>query len=267
MKIATPDADGQIYHVVQAGQSFWLIAIAYQITIHDLERWNNLSRDVPLQAGQRLFIPGKDTKGFATPTPFGMIVPQASDANGKIVHEVQPYQTLITIAEAYHVSVNQILALNGLQADWPLQIGQKLVISPGNITPSPTLSALQRLTPEANGHYYHTVHSGETLSWIADLYEVPLADLMAWNGLDGTSIIRPEQRLLLLVTPPPTPTLIPSPTTTAMPSASPSMPATVTGTPPETVAAPPPELSLGLISGVIAVGIGGLLGWRFWHKR
>ena len=37
VKIATPDADGKIYHVVQAGQSFWSIAIAYQITIHDLE--------------------------------------------------------------------------------------------------------------------------------------------------------------------------------------------------------------------------------------
>jgi len=58
--------------------------------------------------------------------------------------------------------------LNGLQADWPLQIGQKLLISPGNITPSPTLSAIQKLTPEADGNYYHTVQSGETLSWIAN---------------------------------------------------------------------------------------------------
>jgi LysM repeat protein len=72
VKIATPDADGKVYHEVQAGQSFWSIAIAYQITIHDLEVWNNLSRNTPLQAGQRLFIPGKDTAGYATPTPFGM---------------------------------------------------------------------------------------------------------------------------------------------------------------------------------------------------
>jgi hypothetical protein len=77
-------------HEVQAGQSFWSIAIAYQITIRDLEVWNNLSRNIPLQAGQRLFVPGKDTEGYATPTPFGMIVPAAPDADGKIVHEVQP---------------------------------------------------------------------------------------------------------------------------------------------------------------------------------
>src|SRR5512147_1128333 len=33
VKIATPDADGRLYHVVQAGQSLWSIAIAYQVTI------------------------------------------------------------------------------------------------------------------------------------------------------------------------------------------------------------------------------------------
>ena len=147
VKLATPDADGKVYHVVQAGQSFWSIAIAYQITISDLETWNNLSRDTPLKAGQRLFIPGKNTAGYATPTPFGMIVPQAPDADGRIVHQVGAYQALFTIADAYHVSVDRILALNGLQVDSPLQIGQKLLISPGNITPSPTLSAVQKLTP------------------------------------------------------------------------------------------------------------------------
>jgi LysM repeat protein len=268
VKIATPDADGRIYHAVQAGQSFWSIAIAYQITIHDLEVWNNLSRNIPLQAGQRLFIPGKNTEGYATPTPRGMVVPQAPDADGRIIHEVQPYQALITIAEAYHVSVDRILALNGLQADWPLQIGQKLMISPGNITPSPTLSAIQRLTPEADGNYYHTVQSGETLSWIADLYDIPLSDLMTWNGLNNTSVIRPEQKLLLLVTPPATATASqtqsPIPTT---PSPNPSITPPPTGTPPLTATEPPGRLGLSLILGVITIVMGGLLWWRLSRKN
>ncbi|NWG08609.1 MAG: LysM peptidoglycan-binding domain-containing protein [Chloroflexi bacterium] len=268
VKIATPDANGKVYHVVQAGQSFWSIAIAYQITIQDLETWNNLSRTAPLQAGQRLFIPDKNTEGYATPTPFGMIVPSSPDAEGRIVHEVQAYQALITIAEAYHVSVDQILTLNGLQADWPLQIGQKLVISPGNTTPSPTLSPLQQLTPEADGNYYHTVQSGETLSWIADLYDVPLSDLMTWNGLTNTSVIRPEQKLLLLVTPPATPsatqTQIPTTTSSLSPSITPQPP---TGTPAVVATESPPRFGLGLILGVAAIVIGGLLWWRFSRKR
>jgi LysM repeat protein len=270
VKIATPDAEGKIFHEVRAGQSFWSIAIAYQITINDLESWNNISRTTPLQAGQRLFIPGKDTEGYFTPTPFGMIVPASPDADGKIVHEVQAYQALVTIAEAYHISVDRILTLNGLQADWPLQIGQNLW-SPRATTPSPTLSNIQKLTPEADGNYYHTVRSGETLSWIADLYEVPLADLMAWNGLNNTSVIRPEQKLLLLVTPPATATAMQTPSPTMItPSPRPSMTQLPpTGTPPVTApqSSPPRRFGMALIFGVAIIVIGGLLWWRFSRKR
>jgi len=270
VKIATPDADGKIFHEVQAGQSFWSIAIAYQITINDLETWNNITRTTPLQTGQRLFIPNKDTEGYATPTPFGMIVPQTPDVDGKIIHEVQAYQALFTISEAYHVSVDKILALNGLQADWPLQIGQKLVISPGNITPSPTLSTIQKLTPESDGKYYHTVQSGETLSWIASLYDISLSDLMVWNGLNNASVIRPEQKLVLLVTPPVTPTFTPRPETATPPPTASATQAPPTGTPlaaPETEAAR--ESNGGLVVGVSAIVlacIGFLLWWRFLRK-
>lgn len=200
VKIATPDADGKIFHVVQSGQSFWAIAIAYQVTIKDLEAWNNLSRDSKLQVGQRLFIPGSNTEGYATPTPVGMIQLSTPDAEGKVVHVVQAYQTLNTIAQAYQVNLHTILSLNGIQVDAPLQIGAKLVIQPS------TLSPLQKLTPASDGKYYHVVKSGETLSWIARLYEVGLGDLMAWNGLTEASILRPEQQLLLQVTPPASPT-------------------------------------------------------------
>lgn len=269
VKIATPDADGRIYHVVQAGQSLWSIAIAYQITIHDVEVWNNLSRNTPLQSGQRLFIPSKDTAGYFTPTPFGMVVLAGPDADGRVIHEVQPYQALITISDAYHVPVDRILALNGLQADWPLQIGQKLLISPGNITPSPTLSAIQKLTPDTDGNYYHTVQSGETLSWIAGLYSVPLTDLMSWNGLNNVSVIRPEQKLLLRITPPATATFTAVPVTST-PSPRPSMtPPLPTGTSQVTATDSSTGSNLGLILGVfiILVGVGGLLWWRFSSKQ
>ena len=271
VKIATPDAEGKVFHEVQAGQSFWSIAIAYQITIRDLEVWNNLSRNVPLQAGQRLFIPGKNTEGYATPTPLGMIVPAAPDADGKIIHEVAPYQALITIAEAYQVSVDRILALNGWQADWPLQIGQKLLIDPGHVTPSPTLSNIQKLTPEVDGNYYHTVRSGETLSWIAGFYQVPLADLMSWNGLNNTSVIRPDQKLILRVTPPATPTATqtatPSPVA-ATPSPRPSMTPSPAGTAPiaATQSLSTRRFGVGLILAVTTLAIGGVLWWLRRHS-
>jgi LysM repeat protein len=247
VKIATPDADGKVFHLVQAGQSFWSIAIAYKITIKDLETWNNLSKDSKLQIGQKLFIPTSNTAGYSTPTPVGGIEISTPDPDGKVIHVVKAYQTLITIAQAYNVKVDTILALNGIQQDWPLQIGQKLVITPSTVTPSATprpLTPIEKLTPESDGKYYHIIQSGETLSWIADRYEVTLADLMAWNNLDTSSILHPDQKLVLQVTPPATITPTPAPATVTStpapvtPSSIPSLTPTATETLPTPTSQP-----------------------------
>jgi LysM repeat protein len=233
VKIATPDANGKVIHVVEAGQSMWAIAIAYKITIKDLQTWNNLPKDSKLQIGQELFIPGSNTEGYSTPTPVGMVQVSTPDAGGKIVHTVQAYQTLSTIAQAYGVKIDTILALNGIQAEWPLQIDQKLLIDPGDVTPSPTprpLTPIEKLTPAPDGKYYHTVGSGESLSWIAGLYGVNMMDLMAWNGLGQASILQPNQKLVLQVTPPATITPTPGPPTATFTATATAIPSTSTPT-------------------------------------
>jgi LysM repeat protein len=197
-----------------------------------LEIWNNLSKDIPLQVGQTLFIPSSDTEGYHTPTPVGMVQLATPDSEGRITHIVQEYQTLTAIAQVYGVQIQSILALNGIQAKWPLSVGQELVIDLGFVTPNPTLRPIERLTPESDGRYYHIVQLGESLSWIASLYEVTVTELMAWNGLDESSVLQPDQRLLLQVTPPATetptttpdtPTLTPTASSTATPPSSPTL--------------------------------------------
>jgi LysM repeat protein len=270
VKIATPDEDGKVFHVVEAGQSFWAIAVSYKITIQDLEIWNNISRESKLQIGQRLFIPGENTEGYATPTPVGMILASTPNADGVIRHSVQPYNTLSTIAQAYKVNIDRILALNGILEDWPLQIGQVLLIHPGNVTPSPTprpLTPIEKLTPASDGKYYHIVSSGETLSWIADLYEINLFDLMSWNGLNQSSILLPDQKLVLQVTPPATVTPTPGPPTlTPTQTIAPPTP-TPSRTPPQPSASPQvtvAEASAGADDAVIyfifiGIALGGVL--------
>jgi LysM repeat protein len=71
---------------VEAGQSLWAIAIAYKITIKDIQTWNNLAAGSSLQIGQRLFIPTSNTEGYATPTPIGMVRLSKPDRDGKVVH-------------------------------------------------------------------------------------------------------------------------------------------------------------------------------------
>lgn len=285
VNIATPDAEGKVFHEVRTGQSLWAIAIAYKITIADLETWNNISRANKLQIGQRLFIPGSNTAGYATPTPVGMVQVSTPDADGRVVHTVQAYNTLIKIAEAYGTSVEVILRNNGLQVDWPLQIGQELVIDLGNVTPTPTprpLTPIERLTPESDGAYYHTVSSGETLSGISTYYGVTLYELMLWNGLGAASVIWPGDKLLLKVTPPATDTP-PPPPPTETPQPTPTLAATPTRL--QDTSTPAPTLTptaawqglqarLGsrttgglVLLALLALGLAGLLLVAFFRRR
>ncbi len=273
VKIATPGADGKIYHVVEAGQSLWAIAVAYKTTIKDLQTWNNLAEGTKIQIGQRLFIPSSNTVGYATPTPVGMVLTSTPDPDGKVVHVVQAYQTLSTIAGAYGVTVDALLALNGLQIDWPLQIGQKLVVHPSAVTPSPTprpLTPIEKLTPASDGKYYHVVQSGETLSWIADLYQVKVDDLMSWNGLNASSILQVGEKLLLQVTPPAPPTATPgpptaTPTATLTPTPTRTSPPRPSDTPAPAAAAPGGALWMLLVP--VSLAVGGLFLVVFFRRK
>ena len=238
--------DGNYVHEVKTGQSLWSIAVAYGVTIKEILAWNNLPDSYLLWPGDKLTIAGPESRALVTPTALGNVSVAAAEADGRIVHEVQVYQYLSTIANAYGVSVDTILALNYLKVDSPLSIGQKLIIRGPDQTPTPTplpLTPLQKLTPGADGKYYHKIGDGQNLEWIANLYGISLTDLMAWNYLNASSIIYPGQLLLLDVTPPPTltPTLPPatdtpqpSPTLTPSPSPTANQPLSPTPTATET---------------------------------
>ncbi len=244
--------DGNYVHEVKTGQSLWSIAVAYGVTINEILAWNNLSDSYVLWPGDKLTIAGPDSRALVTPTPLGNVTIAQPDKDGQIVHEVQVYQNLTTIANAYGVNLDTILALNYLNADSMLSIGQKLIIRGPDQTPTPTplpLTPLQRLTPGSDGKYYHTVTDGQTLEWIANLYGISLADLMAWNYLNSSSIIYPGELLFLDVTPPPTltptpapPTETPTPSPTVVPSLSPT--ATLMLSPTPTATETPSALSL-----------------------
>lgn len=186
------NADGNYVHVVKTGQSLWSIAVAYGVTIKEILAWNNLSDSYVLWPGDKLTIAGPNSRGMITATPQGSVSIAAPNANGSIVHEVQAYQYLSTIAQAYGVPLKTILELNNLTEASTLSIGQKLVIKGPDQTATPTelpLSPLQKLTPAADGKYYHTVTDGQNLAWIAGLYGITAADLMAWNYLTASSVI------------------------------------------------------------------------------
>jgi len=63
--LSTPDGKGNIYHLVQPGQTLWQIALAYKTTVNKIQGLNSLP-STNILAGQKLLI---SYVGTATPIP------------------------------------------------------------------------------------------------------------------------------------------------------------------------------------------------------
>ncbi len=108
-------------------------------------------------------------------------------------HTVRRGEDLIGLARKNGVSVAQIKQWNHLRSNG-LRIGQKLVFyRSGDVRRSAYVPARARRHVLLR-HY--TVRRGDTLSGIAQRFEVSLADLRAWNHL-GRSELRAGQRLVV----------------------------------------------------------------------
>ncbi len=122
-----PDANGRLpdgapvlgIHVVQAGESLSSIASSFGVTTQNLMYANGISDPNYIQVGQVLTIPRGDV---APPAPS---VPAPAP---QTTYTVQAHDTLYSIAKSYGVTIEAIMAANGLTDRTYITTGQVLVI-------------------------------------------------------------------------------------------------------------------------------------------
>ncbi len=135
---------------------------------------------------------------------------------GPLTHVVQKGETLYGIARKYGVTVDAIVALNGIK-------------DPSRVLPGTSLEIPGTAAPEGATVQY-VVQKGDTLYSIAQRFGTTVQDLVALNSLGGTTI-KPGQTLKV-----PAPktgaapvTASPPPATAAKPPAAPATPAKADG--------------------------------------
>jgi len=131
-----------------------------------------------------------------TPVPTGTAsVTVTTTPTGEFSYIVQLGDTLYSIAAKFGVTVQSIMALNGL-ANYDIQAGQVLLIpsagvtiTPSTPTPTPTGTLTPAATPTAPAApIAHVVQPGETLCSLARRYHTSVWAIMAYNRLYTTTI-------------------------------------------------------------------------------
>lgn len=185
----TAESAAPATHRIVPGDTVSAIAAQYGLDMNEVLRANNLQPDSVIYAGKELKLTGTAkapaAASAATPAAAGSYTVVAGD-------------TLSAIAAKHNVSLDSVLAANGLSMTSIIRPGQQ--ISTGNgagaeVTTASSEPAAAPAAPAPAGTY--TVDEGDTLGAIAAQHGVDLQSLLAANGLSMTSMIRPGQQLSL----------------------------------------------------------------------
>lgn len=201
---STPSTNGGTkYYIVQAGDSFWGISRKNGLTLNALLSLNGLSVNHVIHPGDRLII----AKGTSTPsqtvtpevtpskpqTPVKPAVPSGPSrpSTGTKYYTVQKGDSYWRISHRYGLSVNQLLSLNGFDANHVIHPGDKLVVQKGTTnTQAPTTP---QTTPTTTVKH-HQVKKGDTLWGISKKHGVSISQLKSLNQL-STDLIYVGQTL------------------------------------------------------------------------
>ena len=183
-------------YTVEAGDSLGSIAIQFGVTTVALIEANGIEDPNSLTVGSELLIPGyqppvaagqtEDTAATGAGGAESSSAAAGASANGQVYHVIQPGESLNSIAADYNIDPAALAEANSITNRNMIRVGQKLLI-PG-IT--------QRQAIEARGTR-HVVQSGESLSAIAQKYNVTMEQIMALNAIDDPNTIFVGQELLV----------------------------------------------------------------------
>lgn len=136
---AEPDANGRIVHEVQQGQTAWAIAAVYGVDLDEMLRINNLTRPVVLRPGDKIIVKlGEGETPPPTPTPI-------------TEYTIQEGQTIWEVAVTHGLTVDQLLAYNGLTREDVILPGTVLrLIPPEEGVESPETPAAPVASPEVS---------------------------------------------------------------------------------------------------------------------
>lgn len=119
-------------------------------------------------------------------------------------YKVNKGDTLYSISRKYQITVAELRAANNLSENDVLKAGQKLIIPEADISTAVALSGNNNNKSDSSVNTSNTteieVKKGDTLYSLSKKYGLTVADLLAINNLDSSSVIKVGQKLKVRTT-------------------------------------------------------------------
>ena len=119
-------------------------------------------------------------------------------------YKVNKGDTLYSISRKYQITVAELRAANNLSENDVLKAGQKLIIPEADISTAVALSGHNNNKSDSPVNTSNTteieVKKGDTLYSLSKKYGLTVADLLAINNLDSSSVIKVGQKLKVRTT-------------------------------------------------------------------
>lgn len=146
---------------VQKGDTLYSISRKYQITVAELCSANNITDKTVIKEGQKLIIPKADINNA--------VALNTDDSKTTInvkttVYTVVKGDTLYSIAKRNNMTVAELLALNNLDANTVIKVGQKLKIKDTSVKTSTETPAVTTKAPDTR-NYGKTVQADSSTVW------------------------------------------------------------------------------------------------------
>jgi membrane-bound lytic murein transglycosylase D len=188
-----------VRHEITPGENLGTISRRYHSSIALIKSVNNI-KGTQIRAGKYLMVPTatKSLKTYTMSKNSRLSKIQNKARSGtKKTHIVRPGQSLWEISGNYGVTTAALAKWNGMAKKDTLRVGQKLIVWTGN-APKAQQAVLSTTGPSKTVHTLrYTIRKGDSLSRIADRFNVRVGDIKRWNEIG--KYLQPGQKLKLYV--------------------------------------------------------------------
>lgn len=199
-------------YTVQSGDSVWLIANKYGISMNQLIQWNNIQNNF-IYPGQKLIVSqsgstNSSTSNTGSSSNTGATGNTANNTTNNPSTGANQYYTVKSgdsvwlVANNNGITMNQLIQWNNIQNNF-IYPGQKLIVGQGGTSNTGSSSSNSVADTNTNtntntstaGQYY-TVKSGDSVWLVAHNNNITMNQLIQWNGIKN-NFIYPGQKLIV----------------------------------------------------------------------